>query len=71
MLQDFFDLLYLKYGGSFLFIQSKEPVGSQHQGIFNAVVPHDVEEAGRALKAHFTQIKSQALKALGEMIADN
>jgi len=71
MLQYLFDLLYLKYGGSFLFIQSKEPVGSQHQGIFNAVVSHDVEEAGRALKAHFTQIKSQALKALGEMIADN
>ncbi|GAB6144766.1 GntR family transcriptional regulator [Desulfocicer niacini] len=71
MLRYLFDLLYLKYGGSLLFIQSKEPVGSQHQRIFNAVVSHDMEEAGKALKAHFTQIKSQALKVLGEMIADN
>ena len=70
-LQYLFDLLYLKYGGSLLFIQSKDPVGSQHQRIFNAVVSHDVEEAGKALKAHFTQIKFQALKALGEMIAEN
>ena len=71
MLQYLFDLLYLKYGGSLLFIQSKDPVGSQHQGIFNAVVSHDVGEATRALKAHFTQIRFQALKALGEMIAEN
>ncbi|MCP4720518.1 MAG: GntR family transcriptional regulator [Desulfobacteraceae bacterium] len=70
MLQHLFDLLYLKYGGSLLFIQSKDPVGSQHQKIFNAVVSHDVEEASRALKEHFTKIKFQALKALGKMVAE-
>lgn len=69
MLQYLFDLLYLKYRGSLLFIRSKDPVGSEHQNIFNAVVSHDLEEARRAMKDHFSKIKTQALKALGQMIA--
>ncbi len=69
MLEHLFDLLYLKYGGSLLFIQSEDPVGSQHQQIFDAVVSHDVEESITALKEHFVKIKSQALKTLGRMIA--
>ena len=71
MLQHLFDLLYLKYRGSLLFIRSKDPVGSQHQKIFDAVVSHDVEDARNALKEHFIRIKSQALKAFGRMIAGN
>lgn len=71
ILQYLFDLLYLKYGGSLLFIQAKDPVGSQHQQIFNAVVSHDADAAGKALKAHFSKIRFQALKALGKMIAEN
>ena len=69
MLQHLFDLLYLKYRGSLLFIQSKDPVGSEHQNIFNAVVSHDVEAAITAMQGHFTKIRAQALKSLGRMIA--
>ncbi len=69
MLQHLFDLLYLKYRGSLLFIKAKDPVGSEHQNIFDAVVSHDVDEAVTAMQAHFTKIRSQALKSLGRMIA--
>ena len=69
MLQHLFDLLYLKYRGSLLFIRSKDPVGSEHQNIFHAVVSHDLDNACQALKAHFAKIKSQALTALGRIIA--
>ena len=68
MLQQLFDLLYLKYRGSLLFIKSKDPVGSEHRNIFNAVVSHDLEEARTAMTEHFSRIKVQALKALGQMI---
>lgn len=69
MLNYLFDLLYLKYRGSLLFIQSKDPVGSEHQHIFNAVVSHDLDGTRQAMKDHFSKIKAQALKALGQMIA--
>lgn len=69
MLNYLFDLLYLKYRGSLLFIHSKDPVGSQHRIIFDAVVSHDLDEASAALRDHFTQIRAQALKALGRLMA--
>ncbi|MCG8634330.1 MAG: GntR family transcriptional regulator [Desulfobacterales bacterium] len=69
MLRHLFDQLYLKYRGSLLFIRAKDPVGSEHQNIFNAVVSHDVDEAVAAMTDHFTRIRSQALKSLGRMIA--
>ncbi|MDA8134858.1 MAG: GntR family transcriptional regulator [Desulfobacteraceae bacterium] len=70
MLRYLFDLLYLKYRAGLLFIQSEDPVGSQHRNIFEAVVSHDTEEACKAMKAHFVKIKFQALKSLGRMMAE-
>jgi DNA-binding GntR family transcriptional regulator len=70
MLRYLFDLLYLKYRGSLLFIHSEDPVGSQHQKIFEAVISHDQEAADNALREHFRQIKAQALKSLGRLLAD-
>lgn len=69
MLRYLFDLLYLKYRGSLLFIHSEDPVGSQHHSIFEAVVSHDPDEADKALRDHFRQIKAQALKSLGRLMA--
>ena len=69
MLENLFDQLYLKYRGSLLFAQAKDPVGSEHQNIFNAVISHDVDEATIAMKDHFSKIRSQALKSLGRIIA--
>jgi DNA-binding GntR family transcriptional regulator len=70
ILQHLFNLLYLKYGASLLFKQPREPVGSQHRHIFDAVVSHNMNAAEKALRDHFHKIKSQALMTLGKMITE-
>jgi DNA-binding GntR family transcriptional regulator len=69
ILQNIFDLLYLKYRGSLLFITSEEIVGSQHQLIFDAVVTRDLDKATTALKTHFTIVKAKALSTLSQILA--
>jgi len=68
-LRHLFDLLYLKYRGSLLFVTAKVPVGSEHQNIFDPVVARDLEKAQKALQNHFINVKGQVLSALEQMIA--
>lgn len=69
ILQNLFDLLYLKYRGSLLFVASEVVVGSQHQMIFDAVVTRDMDQAADAMKKHFTTIKNKALSTLSQILA--
>jgi DNA-binding GntR family transcriptional regulator len=69
ILQNLFDLLYLKYRGSLLFVAAETIVGSQHQLIFDAVVTRNLDKARYALKNHFTIIKGKALSTLTQMLA--
>ncbi len=69
ILQNLFDLLYLKYRGSLLFITSEKVVGSQHQMIFDAVVTRDADKARDAVKQHFALIKDKALSSLSRILA--
>ena len=68
ILRYLFDLLYLKYSASLLFVASERFVGTQHQTIFDAIVTQNLEDAQEALKSHFSSVKAQALKSLGQMI---
>jgi DNA-binding GntR family transcriptional regulator len=45
MLRNLFDLLYLKYRGSFLSVRPMEYVDSEHQKIFESVVSRDLQRA--------------------------
>ena len=69
LLQYLFDLLYLKYGGSLLFAAAKETVGAQHHAIFDAVISQELSRAQKAMRDHFRDVKTLALKALGRIIA--
>ena len=69
ILRRLFDLLYLKYRGSLLFVTAKVPVGSEHKNIFDPVVARDLEKAQQALKSHFTNVKGQVFSALEQIIA--
>lgn len=69
VLENLFDLLYLKYRASLLFVASETVVGSQHQMIFDAVVTQDIAKATQAMKHHFTVIKGKALSSLSQMLA--
>ena len=70
ILNQLFDLLYLKYRGSLLFVESESPVGSQHRDIFDALISRDTARAQAAMKTHFTKIRSQALQALAKLLAE-
>jgi DNA-binding FadR family transcriptional regulator len=68
-LRHLFDLLYLKYSGRLLFTTARDTVGAQHRAIFQAVISQELNEARQALHDHFREVKSQALKSLGRIIA--
>lgn len=69
VLHNLFDLLYLKYRGSLLFVATETVVGSEHQNIFDAVVTRDLGLATDAMKQHFTSIKGKALSTLSQLLA--
>lgn len=69
ILQNLFDLLYLKYRASLLFVASEVIVGSQHKMIFDALVTRDIHQATDAMKTHFTVIRAKALSTLSQILA--
>jgi DNA-binding GntR family transcriptional regulator len=69
ILRYLFDLLYLKYSTSLLFVASERFVGTQHQTIFNTIVAQNLKDAQDAIKSHFSSVKAQVLKSLGQTIA--
>ncbi len=69
ILRYLFDLLYLKYSASLLFVATERFVGTQHNTIFNAIISQNLKEAQEAFKSHFSSVKAQALKSMGQMIA--
>jgi DNA-binding GntR family transcriptional regulator len=70
LLEYLFDMLYLKYRGSLLFVASEKKVGSLHQDLLATLESRDLKKARQAMKKHFRVIKKHALKALNSMMAE-
>ena len=70
VLKDLFDLLYLKYRGSILFVNFMKTVDTAHRDIFNAVTRRDLDGARKTLAAHISEVKQHVLEGLGRMIAE-
>jgi DNA-binding GntR family transcriptional regulator len=70
ILRDLFDLLYLKYRGSILFMNFMQTVDSDHKEIFDAVVSRDVDGAQKALSKHILRVKRHVLEGLDRIMAD-
>lgn len=70
VLNNLYDLLYLRYRGSLLFVTSKEIVGSEHQNILNTLITRDLKKSQKALQNHFNHIKKKALEAFSQMVDD-
>jgi DNA-binding GntR family transcriptional regulator len=68
MLRNLFDLLYLKYRGSFLSVRPMEYVDSEHRKIFDSVVSRDLQRAQETLSQHISGIKKDVLMSLRRMI---
>lgn len=70
MLRNLFDLLYLKYRGSFLSVRPMEYVDSEHQKIFESVASRDLQKAQETLSQHISGIKRDVLMVLRRMIEE-
>ncbi|MCP3952059.1 MAG: GntR family transcriptional regulator [Desulfobacterales bacterium] len=70
ILKDLFDLLYLKYRGSILFVNFMDTVDTAHRDIFDAVTHRDPLKAHEVLATHLTEVKKHVLEGLSRMIAE-
>jgi len=70
ILKDLFDLLYLKYRGSILFVNFMDTVDTAHDNIFKAVTRRDHQKAHQVLSGHITDVKRHVLEGLSRMIAE-
>ena len=70
ILRSLFDLLYLKYRGSILFVNFMKTVDIAHKSIFDAVVARDLARSRDLLSAHITSVREHVLEGLGRMIAE-
>jgi DNA-binding GntR family transcriptional regulator len=68
MLQNLFDLLFLKYGG--LPSTSLTATDQEHQEIFDSVAIRSLDRAQRVLKNHVTNVKTQFLASIRKMRAE-
>ena len=68
--QNLFDLLYLKYRGSVLFVKMKGDADKEHRHIFDAVVDRDLKRAKKALSSHISNVKTHVLAGINQKLAD-
>jgi DNA-binding GntR family transcriptional regulator len=70
ILENLFDMLFLKYGGNYLPTSSLKSVDEEHQAIYDSVVLRDVEKARALLASHVSSVKRQVLASVGQMLAE-
>ena len=70
MLENVFDILFLKYGGNYLPIASLQSVDQEHQEIYDSVLLRNIERAQAALTHHISNVKGQVLKGVKQMLAE-
>jgi DNA-binding GntR family transcriptional regulator len=70
ILKDLFDLLYLKYRGSILFVNFMDTVDTAHSDIFEAVTRRDQQKTHQVLADHIADVKRHVLEGLSRMIAE-
>lgn len=67
-LSNLFDLLYLKYGGEFLFSSSMDSADEDHKELFGFIERRDLKGAKRVLSRHILRVKAHVLKSVRQMI---
>ncbi len=63
-----FDLLYLKYGGKFLFSSAMDSADADHKELFGHIERRDLKGAKRVLSSHISRVKNHVLKGVRQMI---
>ena len=70
ILQNIFDMLFLKYGGNYFPISSLSSTDQAHQEIFDAVSLRSLERAQSVLKNHLTNVKIQIMNSFKKMLEE-
>ena len=60
-LTNLFDLLYLKYGGKFLFSSSIDSADTDHQELFGHIEKRDLKKAKGVLSRHIRRVKQHVV----------
>jgi DNA-binding GntR family transcriptional regulator len=67
-LKNLFDLLYLKYGGKFLFSTSMNSADTDHQELFARIENRDLKGARTVLARHILRVKRHVLQGVEHML---
>jgi DNA-binding GntR family transcriptional regulator len=70
LLQNVFDMLFLKYGGNYFPTASLTATDQEHQEIYDAVALRSLERAQTVLKNHLTNVKVQVLSSVRKILAE-
>ena len=70
LLQNIFDVLFLKYGGNYLPGKSLDSVDQEHQKIFDCVVSGNLKGAKAVLRRHIRNVKKQVLTSYRRMLEE-
>jgi len=70
LLQNVFDMLFLKYGGNYFPMASLTSTDQEHQEIYDAIALRSMEHAQKVLKNHLTNVKIQVLSSVRKILAE-
>jgi DNA-binding GntR family transcriptional regulator len=70
ILENVFDMLFLKYGGDYFPISSLSSTDQAHQEIYDAVALRSLERARSVLKNHLTNVKIQVMSCIRKVLAE-
>jgi DNA-binding GntR family transcriptional regulator len=70
ILQNVFDMLFLKYGGNYFPISSLSSTDQAHQEIYDAIALRSLERAQSVLKNHLTNVKIQVMTGIRKVLAE-
>lgn len=68
ILQNIFDMLFLKYGGNYFPISSLSATDQAHQEIYDAIAVRSLERAQSILKNHLTNVKIQVMTGIRKVL---
>ncbi len=70
ILQNVFDMIFLKYGGNYFPMASLSSTDQAHQEIYDAIAIRSLDRAQNVLKNHLTNVKVQVMSSIKKMLAE-
>ncbi len=69
VLEDLFDLLYLKYGGKFLFSTPMASADADHRALIERIAARDLSGARKTLARHIRRVRDHVIQGVEKLLA--